>query len=120
MDIIQINVLKSSFWAGEMAQQLRALTSRGHEFKSQQLLGGSQPPIMRHKFKKPLGWSELEKKAKKKKKAIVGREGTETFIFNYFVLFLRVWLFCLYVHLHTTCECDTLRGQKRALDPLKL
>jgi hypothetical protein len=75
MDIIQINVLKSSFWAGEMAQQLRALTSRGHEFKSQQLHGGSQPPIMRHKFKKPLGWSELEKKAKKKKKQLLVERG---------------------------------------------
>jgi hypothetical protein len=36
--------------AGEMAQQLRALTtlpdSRGPEFKSQQPHGGSQPSVM--------------------------------------------------------------------------
>jgi hypothetical protein len=39
----------SNFWAGEMAQRLRALTgsSEGPEFKSQQPHGGSQPSIMR-------------------------------------------------------------------------
>jgi hypothetical protein len=32
--------------AREMAQRLRALTSRGSEFNSQQLHGGSQPSVM--------------------------------------------------------------------------
>jgi hypothetical protein len=33
--------------AGEMAQRLRALSSEGPEFKSQQPHGGSQPSVMR-------------------------------------------------------------------------
>jgi hypothetical protein len=43
-------ITKYIMWAGEMAQQVRALThcfSDGPEFKSQQPHGGSQPPITR-------------------------------------------------------------------------
>jgi hypothetical protein len=38
---------KANAGAGETAQWLRALTSRGPEFKSQQPHGGSQPSVMR-------------------------------------------------------------------------
>jgi hypothetical protein len=42
-------ILKKNFWAGEMAQWVRApdCSSEGRKFKSQQPHGGSQPPIMR-------------------------------------------------------------------------
>jgi hypothetical protein len=38
-----------NFWAGEMAQWVRApdCSSKGPKFKSQQPHGGSQPPVMR-------------------------------------------------------------------------
>ena len=41
-------IKKSKVGAGDMAQQVRALTAlKGPKFNSQQPHGGSQPPIMR-------------------------------------------------------------------------
>lgn len=42
------------------------------------------------------------------------------FFFNFLNFILCVWVFCLHVHVCTTCVPGACGGWKRTLDPLKL
>ena len=62
-------------WAGEMAQRLRHCSFRGHEFKSQQPLSGSQSSVMRKQIKNL--WAGTAGTSRVRAKGWKGRVGVE-------------------------------------------
>ena len=54
-------------WRDGSAVKSTDYSSSGHEFKSKQLHGGSQPSVMRNKSKKPMGLSEWDPNKREKR-----------------------------------------------------